>query len=151
MMQRICRYTLMRSCWNENPLMRPSFADIVDQLEYFLREVKVSEIEFRQFLSHSFHSFRFLPIKQYINLISFDYIKKIKSLKWVDFALIWEESFEINGSGDKYWNTFHCTNGELYPLYLNCFQKKDNTSESIAEIKGRSNYHGSNGVPLLAL
>ncbi|CAH3104273.1 unnamed protein product [Pocillopora meandrina] len=33
-------YTLMRSCWNENPLMRPSFADIVDQLEYFLREVK---------------------------------------------------------------------------------------------------------------
>ena len=49
-MQLICRYTLMRSCWNENPLMRPSFADIVDQLEYFLREVKVSEIEFRHFL-----------------------------------------------------------------------------------------------------
>ena len=77
--------------------------------------------------------------------------KKIKSLKWVDFALIWEESFEINGSGDKYWNSFHCTNGELYHLYLNCFQKEDNTSKSIAEIKGRSNYHGSNGVPLLAL
>ena len=71
----------MRSCWNEDPLMRPSFADIADQLGYFLREVKVSEIEFRQFLSPSFHSFRFLPIKQYINLISFDYIKKIKSLK----------------------------------------------------------------------
>ncbi|PFX16334.1 Fibroblast growth factor receptor 4 [Stylophora pistillata] len=33
-------YTLMGSCWNENPLMRPSFADIVDRLEYFLREVK---------------------------------------------------------------------------------------------------------------
>ncbi|XP_058940136.1 fibroblast growth factor receptor 3-like [Pocillopora verrucosa] len=33
-------YTLMRSCWNEDPLMRPSFADIVDQLAYFLREVK---------------------------------------------------------------------------------------------------------------
>ena len=49
-MQLICRYTLMRSCWIENPLMRPSFADIVDQLEYFLREVKVSEIEFRHFL-----------------------------------------------------------------------------------------------------
>ena len=61
--------------------MRPSFADIVDQLEYFLREVKVSEIEFRQFLSPSFYSFRFLSIKQYIDLISFDYIKKIKSLK----------------------------------------------------------------------
>ena len=61
--------------------MRPSFADIADQLGYFLREVKVSEIEFRQFLSSSFHSFRFLSIKQYINLISFDYIKKIKSLK----------------------------------------------------------------------
>ena len=61
--------------------MRPSFADIADQLGYFLREVKVSEIEFRQFLSPSFHSFRFLSIKQYINLISFDYIKKIKSLK----------------------------------------------------------------------
>ena len=71
----------MRSCLNEDPLMRPSFADIADQLGYFLREVKVSEIEFRQFLSPSFHSFRFLSIKQYINLISFDYIKKIKSLK----------------------------------------------------------------------
>ncbi|CAH3104213.1 unnamed protein product [Pocillopora meandrina] len=33
-------YTLMRSCWNEDPLMRPSFADIVDQLAYYLREVK---------------------------------------------------------------------------------------------------------------
>ena len=71
----------MRSCWNENPLMRPSFADIVDQLEYFLREVKVSEIEFRQFLSPSFHYFRFLSIKQYINLISFDYTKKNQIVK----------------------------------------------------------------------
>ena len=60
--------------------MIPSFADIADQ-GYFLREVKVCEIEFRQFLSPSFHTFRFLKIKQYINLISFDYIKKIKSLK----------------------------------------------------------------------
>ncbi|XP_066017975.1 fibroblast growth factor receptor 4-like isoform X2 [Pocillopora verrucosa] len=33
-------YTLMSSCWNENPLLRPSFTDIVNQLEYFLREVK---------------------------------------------------------------------------------------------------------------
>ncbi|RMX49124.1 hypothetical protein pdam_00003867, partial [Pocillopora damicornis] len=33
-------YTLMSSCWNENPLMRPSFNDIVHQLEYFSREVK---------------------------------------------------------------------------------------------------------------
>ena len=70
----------MRSCWNEDPLMIPSFADIADQ-GYFLREVKVCEIEFRQFLSPSFHTFRFLKVKQYINLISFDYIKKIKSLK----------------------------------------------------------------------
>ena len=43
--------------------MRPSFADIVDQLEYFLREVKVSEIEFKQFLSPSFDSFLFLSFK----------------------------------------------------------------------------------------
>ena len=71
----------MRSSWNEDPLMRPSFADIADQLGYFLREVKVSEIEFRQFLSPSSTLFLFLSIKQYINLISFDYIKKIKSLK----------------------------------------------------------------------
>ncbi|XP_022779855.1 fibroblast growth factor receptor 3-like [Stylophora pistillata] len=33
-------YTLMSSCWNENPLMRPCFTDIVNRLEYFLREVK---------------------------------------------------------------------------------------------------------------
>ncbi|XP_066024224.1 fibroblast growth factor receptor 4-like [Pocillopora verrucosa] len=33
-------YTLMSSCWNENPLMRPSFTDIVNELEYLLREVK---------------------------------------------------------------------------------------------------------------
>ncbi|CAH3144661.1 unnamed protein product [Pocillopora meandrina] len=33
-------YTLMSSCWIENPLMRPSFTDIVNQLEYLLREVK---------------------------------------------------------------------------------------------------------------
>ena len=49
MMQCICRYTLMSSCWNENPLMRPSFTDIVNQLEYLLREVKVSETGFKPF------------------------------------------------------------------------------------------------------
>ena len=44
----------MSSCWNENPLLRPSFTDIVNQLEYFLREVKVSEIGFKPFLTASF-------------------------------------------------------------------------------------------------
>ena len=68
--------------------MIPSFADIADQLGYFLREVKVSEIEFRQFLSPSFHSFRFLKVKQYINLISLDYIKKNQIVKMSRLALI---------------------------------------------------------------
>ena len=51
----------MSSCWNENPLLRPSFTDIVNQLQYFLREVKVSEIGFKPFLTASFlfHFFSF--------------------------------------------------------------------------------------------
>ena len=51
----------MSSCWNENPLMRPSFTDIVNQLEYLLREVKVSEIGFKPFPTASFlfHFFSF--------------------------------------------------------------------------------------------
>ena len=44
----------MSSCWNENPLMRPLFNDIVNQLEYFSREVKVSEIGFKPFPTASF-------------------------------------------------------------------------------------------------
>ena len=44
----------MSSCWNENPLMRPSFNNIVNQLECFSREVKVSEIGFKLFPTASF-------------------------------------------------------------------------------------------------
>ena len=44
----------MSSCWNENPLLRPSFTDIVNQLEYLLREVKVSKIGFKPFPTASF-------------------------------------------------------------------------------------------------
>ena len=44
----------MSSCWNENPLMRPSFTDIVNELEYLLREVKVSETGFKPFPTASF-------------------------------------------------------------------------------------------------
>ena len=35
------RYELMSSCWKENPLMRPAFSQIAQQLKNFLREVKV--------------------------------------------------------------------------------------------------------------
>ena len=37
----IFRYELMSSCWKENPLMRPAFSQIAQQLKNFLREVKV--------------------------------------------------------------------------------------------------------------
>ncbi|CAH3103741.1 unnamed protein product [Pocillopora meandrina] len=33
-------YELMSSCWKENPLMRPAFSQIAQQLKNFLREVK---------------------------------------------------------------------------------------------------------------
>ena len=32
----------MSSCWKENPLMRPVFSQISQQLKYFIREVKVT-------------------------------------------------------------------------------------------------------------
>ena len=37
----ICRYEMMRSCWLENPLMRPTFAEITKRFQYYLREYKV--------------------------------------------------------------------------------------------------------------
>ena len=37
----ICRYEMMRSCWLENPLMRPTFAEITKRFHYYLQEYKV--------------------------------------------------------------------------------------------------------------
>ena len=37
----ICRYEMMRSCWLENPLMRPTFAEITKRFQYYLQEYKV--------------------------------------------------------------------------------------------------------------
>ena len=37
----ICRYEMMRLCWLENPLMRPTFAEITKRFQYYLREYKV--------------------------------------------------------------------------------------------------------------
>ena len=32
----------MSSCWIENPLMRPNFAEITKKLNFYLREYKVN-------------------------------------------------------------------------------------------------------------
>lgn len=35
----------MSSCWKENPLMRPAFSEIAQQLQNILREVKVINLK----------------------------------------------------------------------------------------------------------
>ena len=42
----ICRYEMMRLCWFENPLMRPTFAEITKRFQYYLREYEVLSSSF---------------------------------------------------------------------------------------------------------
>ena len=38
----VCRYEIMCLCWKENPLMRPTFADITKRFQYYLQTYKVN-------------------------------------------------------------------------------------------------------------
>ena len=72
----------MSSCWKENPLMRPAFSQIAQQLKNFLREVKVIngciwKLSISSFLSlfsklylpssSSFHLFIFASLHPFMN------------------------------------------------------------------------------------
>lgn len=39
----VCRYGLMLECWQQNPFLRPSFADLVPSLDNML-ELTVNEV-----------------------------------------------------------------------------------------------------------